>query len=267
LPTLGDRRSVVDARETYEAFAPYYDQFTAHHDYAAWTRTLEQLAADAGLRGRRLLDVACGTGKSFLPMLDRGYEVTACDVSAAMAARAGAKAEERARIEVCDMRWLPRLGSFDLVWCLDDAVNYLLTVADLQAALSRMCDNLDEQGVLVFDVNSICSYRSFFASLSVVPSEECVLVWDGVASEAFAGGSIADARIEAFSRLSDGRWRRTEMVHRQMHHPESRVRSALGRAGLRCEGLYGMQLDGSTRRGFDELRSSKAVYVCKRARG
>jgi SAM-dependent methyltransferase len=264
LRTQRDRPAATGAQRTYDAFAPFYDRFTAGYDHAAWTATLEELAAGAGLRGRRLLDVACGTGMSFLPMLDRGYEVTACDLSPEMAARAAAKAGGRARVEVCDMRRLPRYGRFDLVWCLDDSLNYLLGTDDLVAALSGMRDNLDDDGVLIFDVNSIRSYRSFFASLAVVPSDDCVLTWDGEATEDFAEGGMACASMQALRRLDDGTWERTEIVHRQRHHPERRVRSALERAGLRCEGVWGMQLDGSTLPGFDELRNSKAVFVCTR---
>ena len=36
------------------------------------------------------------------------------------------------------MRELPAFGEFDLVWCLDDAVNYLLSTEELEQALSGM---------------------------------------------------------------------------------------------------------------------------------
>ncbi len=258
-----DELEPVTARETYDAFAAYYDDFTAHHDHDAWTTTLEGLARQAGLDGKRLLDVACGTGKSFLPMLDRGYSVTACDVSARMVERAAAKAPGRVRAHVCDMRRLPRYGDFDLVWCLDDAVNYLLTTADLTAGLAGMRRNLAPGGVLIFDVNSLWSYRTFFASLSVVPSADRVLLWEGEATPRHPAGGVAGARVQALERVDDLTWRRTEIVHRQRHHAQALVGSALADAGLRCAGLWGMQLDGSTREGFDELANSKAVYVCR----
>src|SRR6185369_2545917 len=108
------------ARVAYDAFARDYDDFTAHHDYEAWMTDLEAFALDAGLRGMRLLDVACGTGKSFGPLLERGYAVTACDLSPAMLALASAKAGGRAELSVQDMRALPALGTFDLITCLDD---------------------------------------------------------------------------------------------------------------------------------------------------
>jgi len=103
------------ARIAYDGLAPAYDAFTAGHDHAAWTRDLEALARAAGLRGRRLLDVACGSGKSFLPFLERGWEVTACDLSPAMAALAADKAQGRARVEVHDMRALPVLDRKSVV--------------------------------------------------------------------------------------------------------------------------------------------------------
>ncbi len=91
----------ADAGEVFDDFADYYDRFTAHHDYELWMDRLERLALTHGLRGRRLLDVACGTGKSLLPLLDRGYEAVGCDLSERMLARAAPKVAGRAG-------WWPR---------------------------------------------------------------------------------------------------------------------------------------------------------------
>jgi SAM-dependent methyltransferase len=260
-PALDDH-----ARATYDAFAPHYDDFTAHHDYETWTTTLEGLARECGLRGRRLLDVACGTGKSFLPYLDRGYEVCGCDISPAMLEAASAKAGDRARLEVCDMRDLPRLGSFDFVCCIDDAVNYLLAYDELVAAFTGFARNLAPGGVVLFDVNSVATYRTFFGSMTVLMSDDRVLVWDGHASESFGAGDLAQSTLEALNRRDDGTWWRERCVHHQRHHAHATVQSALRRAGLQPVAVRGMRLDGTVTETFDELENSKAVYVA-RARG
>src|ERR671937_3292070 len=78
------RREGSPALEAYERLAPVYDLLTAGYDHPTWLGELELLARAHGLSGRRLLDLACGTGKSFLPMLARGYSVSACDISPAM---------------------------------------------------------------------------------------------------------------------------------------------------------------------------------------
>ena len=252
-----------DVGRAYDDLAEHYDALTAQHDYDAWTRDIEPLARAAGLRGRRLLDVACGTGKSFLPFLERGFEVAACDLSPAMVARAAAKAQGRARLSVHDMRALPRLGAFDLVTCLDDAANYLVTPAELTAALTGMRRNLAPGGLVVFDANTLAMYRTFFASLSVLPADDLVLVVDGAASPQLRPGGRAPVTIEALARTDDGGWRRVAHRHVQRHHPRATVRRALARAGLAVVSEHGMRLDGSIAEGFDELRNSKALYLAR----
>src|SRR5215210_7086056 len=115
--TLLEEGTALDA---YEGLAAHYDEFTSGYDYETWLASLERLALEHGLAGRRLLDVACGTGKSFEPMARRGYSVAACDLSPAMVEQARAKAPAGTALCVADMRELPLLGEFDLITCLDD---------------------------------------------------------------------------------------------------------------------------------------------------
>ena len=253
------------ARVAYDTFAALYDVFTAHHRYDEWTQALEGLARRHGLQGKRLLDVACGTGKSFLPFLDRGFEVCACDVSEEMVRRARAKCPPTVRLAVHDMRTLPRLGTFDLVCCLDDAMNYLMSPDEVTSALRAMSRNLAPTGVLVFDVNSVRAYREFFAELSVVQSEEAVIVLDGHASAGFEVGGTARATAELLACGRDGKWRREQVVHHQRHHPRPSLEAALAQAGLVAVGVYGMQFDGTVEDDFDEMRNSKAIYVARRS--
>jgi predicted TPR repeat methyltransferase len=183
------------AELAYEAIAPVYDDFTAHHDYELWLGNLLPELRRHGLRGRRLLDVGCGTGKSFLPMLERGWEVTACDISPSMLELARAKSGGAVRLSVADMRELPAFGEFDLVWALDDAVNYLLSRGELEKALSGMRANLAPGGLLMFDLNTLRSYRSFFAETELVERGGRKLVWRGQASTDAEPGSISEARV------------------------------------------------------------------------
>jgi SAM-dependent methyltransferase len=251
------------ARLTYDAFAPDYDAFTAHHDYDAWTADIERLALECGLDGHRLLDVACGTGKSFLAMLDRGYAVTACDLSPAMAGIAAAKAGDRARVEVHDLRALPLLGAFDLITCLDDAVNYLHDPQELVAAFSGLARNLAPGGLAVFDANSLSTYESFFASLAVLAEPDRVLIWRGDCPVPLAPGGYARATVEALHRGDDG-WTTGEHEHVQRHHPTALLEGALTAGGLTLRRRVGMHPDGSFTEGFDEAENSKALYVVSR---
>src|SRR6476469_8915642 len=146
----------------YELLAPFYDSYTAGFGHERWLTNLEAIAIEHGLRGNRLLDVGCGTGKSFLPMLARGYEVTACDISPAMVLLARERAGD-ASVLVADARDLPVLGRFDLVTSLDDALNYVLSDEELGMTFAGIAGNLRPGGIFVFDLTTIAAYRQFFA--------------------------------------------------------------------------------------------------------
>src|ERR1700733_7988142 len=101
----------------YDSLAPAYDLLTNDYRHALWLERIEGLALANGLRGRRLLDIACGTGKSFLPLLRRGYETTACDISERMVELARAKAPA-AGITTKESRRRERQGGVDLITSL-----------------------------------------------------------------------------------------------------------------------------------------------------
>lgn len=258
----GDR----SAEAAYEAIAPVYDDFTAHHDYELWLGELLPPLRRHGLRGYRLLDVGCGTGKSFLPMLKRGWEVTACDISPSMVELARGKAGEAVRLAVADMRELPAFGEFDLVWALDDAVNYLLSAEELGSALSGMRANLAPGGLLMFDVNTLRTYRTFFAEEQVVERDGLRLVWRGQGSPNAAPGSVSEARFEVETREGAGEKATVEThLHRQRHFPEAEVLEAMRGAGLECVEVFGHEEDAVLKQPVDEAVHSKVVYIGRRA--
>ena len=170
-----------DSAEAYAVLAPAYDLLTAEYAYGPWLAAIEWLAVRHGLSGRRLLDVGCGTGKSFMPLLDRGFDVTACDISPEMVAAARAKAGGRADVLVADMRRLPMLGEFDLITCIDDAINHLLGPDEVADTLAGLRENLAPGGLLVFDVNTLAAYRG--VPDVVVEDDERLLRWRGGLAE------------------------------------------------------------------------------------
>jgi SAM-dependent methyltransferase len=251
------------AAVAYDAFAPFYDRFTAHHDYELWTSGLLRLAYGHGLTGNRVLDAGCGTGKSFLPLLERGFDVTACDHSGAMLDVAASKAGSGVTLHRRDLRALDRLGEFDLITCLDDVANYLTDPDDLAAALTGLGRNLRPGGLLLFDSNTVATYRDFFGQTAVVEEQRLMMIWRGLADEHFGPGGLASAALDIFSE-SGGRWSRTPSRHDQRHHPRATVARCIESAGLRCVAVYGQDPAVNFEPDVDELRHSKAIYVVTR---
>lgn len=247
------------ARLAYEQIAPFYDDFTAHHDYELWLGNLLPAAENLGLAGCRVLDVACGTGKSFLPLLERGWDVTACDISEAMLDRARAKAAGRATLEVADMRALPTYGQFDLVLCLDDAINYLLNREELGACLAGFRRNLAPGGLALFDTNTLLSYRSFFASTVAQDSDQGQMVWRGGANTNTEPGATIEATFEVVGTDHPA----SSAIHRQHHFPPTEILAGLEAAGLRSLATFGHGLDAVLEQPLDETRHTKTIFIAQ----
>jgi SAM-dependent methyltransferase len=161
-------------------------------------------------------------------------------------------------VTVADLRTLPALGEFDLVWALDDVMNCLCDPADVVSALEALARNLAPGGLLVFDTRTLQSYRTFFAQVESVEREDSVLAWTGMTDRLAEAGAIAEASLE----VKGSGWPGTPAVlHRERHYPEAEARRAVERAGLVVLDVFGHGYDAVLCRPLDEARDIKATYI------
>lgn len=247
----------------YEALGGVYDAYTAHPRYPDWIRDLEREARRHGLGGRRLLDLGCGTGNSFLPLCELGYEITGVDLTDSMLAQAERKSGGRARLLRADISELAVLGSFDLVFAINDVANCLLDQEALAGLFAGAAANLAPGGVFVFDLNTLASFRGVFATTHCRETDDELFVWQGRSDGAFQPGDITSARFDAFVRAGDC-WQRSSSLHLQRHHPRDEVLASLAMAGLEPVTSYGQDSLGRPQGPLDELRHPKAIYLARR---
>jgi hypothetical protein len=122
--------------------------------------------------------------------------------------------------------------------------------------------------VLVFDVNTLSTYRTTFARDMTQESPDLFLAWRGGCSADEEPGCTATLAVEAFREVSPGLYERVTSLHEQRHHPRPAVERALAAAGLQAVGVFGQLPDGSLDEAASEERHHKLVYFAQRvARG
>jgi len=253
------------AEIAYEAMAPVYDSFTYRNDYEMWFGELLPPLEGHGLKQGRLLDVACGSGKGFPPMLRRGWSIEGCDISPAMLERARERGAGEVEIHVADMRALPVFGEFDLVWALNDPANYMLDVEELVQALTGMRRNLGPGGLLMFDTNTTDAYRGFFAGETVVERDGWRLIWRGRSDPDAPPGTVMEASFEAEPLQPGIGDPIAPQLHRERHHPEAEVLEAVARSGLECLDVLGYTDEEKIGQPLDEDKHFKAIYIARAA--
>lgn len=263
---MADRES---AQEAYDRFAPVYDEFNSANDYELWLgEVLLPELEKHGLRKGRALDIGCGTGRAFDPLLDRDWEVVGCDASSGMLARAKEKFGERVRLIHADARELdpiatspggPSGESFQLVLLLNEVVNYLTEDGDLERAFAGVRRNLSSEGLVVFDTNTLLWFRESFASGRSEEMSARGWDWHGL-NENAERGAIYEARLSGQGVQ--------QHVHRQRHWTPDQVEAALQATGLRPLAELGQREENRQvilESPADESQDSKIIFLAGRA--
>jgi SAM-dependent methyltransferase len=253
---------IAPALEAYESFASIYDDFNYRNDYETWLgAVLLPKLLDYGLKAPgAALDIACGTGRAFPPLLKRGWDICGCDISPAMVTVAREQFGNQVRLSVADMRRLPTLGSFDLVLVMNDAVNHLLTDQDLHQTMAGVVENLSPGGLLVFDCNTRALFRRLFgaAERRTVERDGRHWTWQGM-GESDRPPPTFRVRISGDSIDS--------ITITERHFSQREVETAIEAAGLECRSVLGQrEADGKVvlRERPDDERDDKFIYVASR---
>lgn len=247
------------ARDTYQAFASIYDDFNHLNDYEMWFGVLLPELEAHGLEKGRLLDVGCGTGRAFEPMLRRGWEIRGCDLSPAMLAEARRKFGDAVPLEVADARELPRFGEFELVWALNDVVNYLVDDAGPERLFAGMRANLAPGGLVLFDADTLGLFESSFASGDDEQMSVGEWRWVG-SSERVEPGGVFEARVSGGGVEPH--------VHRERHWTAEQIQAAMAAAGLELLAAKGQsEVDRQVVLADppDEWRDHKVIYIGRSA--
>lgn len=263
---MADRES---AEEAYDRLAPVYDEFTSANNYELWLgEVLLPELEKHGLRKGWALDIGCGTGRAFDPLLSRGWGVVGYDGSSAMLARARKKFGERVRLIHGDVRNLEPIAptpdrsngeNFQLILLLNEVVNYLTEDGDLEQAFAGIRRNLSPDGLVVFDANTLLWFRESFASGKSEEMSARGWDWHGL-TETVERGAIYEARLSGQGVKAN--------VHRQRHWAPGQVEEALRAAGLRPIAALGQREENwqvILEDRIDEDRDSKTIHIAARA--
>ncbi len=147
--------------EPYEVLSRVYD--LEWGEFAPrFIPLIVKILRDSNPHGVRILDLACGTGILATELAMQGYRVVGVDRSRGMIERAREKSNgENPVFYLQDMEFFNVNGTFNLVTCVFDSINYLKSKEQLKNMFSRVFSVLEPGGCFLFDSATHRMFREF----------------------------------------------------------------------------------------------------------
>jgi SAM-dependent methyltransferase len=142
--------AALEANDSFEDLARYYDAIMSDVDYDRWEIAAANIAQMLP-KGFIHLDAACGTGTLLRALKPYKWRSFGVDLSPAML-RLANKKRTRAPLAAANLQHLPFDGAIDYITCLFDSMNFLLKKAAVRRSIKSFAKALAPGGVLYFDI-------------------------------------------------------------------------------------------------------------------
>ena len=246
--------------EAYSGFAKVYDLFMDNIPYEEWTEYLKGLLAEEGVHDGIVLDLGCGTGSVTELLAKSGFDMIGIDNSEEMLEIAMEKRAENG-LDILyllqDMREFELYGTVKAVVSICDSMNYILDDEDLLDVFKLVHNYLDNEGIFIFDMNTMYKYENILADNTFAEDrEESSFIWENFYDEE---EEINQYDLSLFVQEEDGRYRKYEETHLQRAYEQKCVEELIKESGLELLHVY----DAFTKDSPAE-DSQRIYFVCKR---
>lgn len=230
----------------YRALATVYDLYQPK-DWTLWADYICALDQQYSQRGGSgdgsdgrpiLLDLGCGTGSFSLEMAKRGFDPIGIDQSLPMlneAQKKAAKIRTDGHRSDClflrqDITSFELYGTVDLIVCLMDTMNHLMSIESIDRLFSLCAHYLNPGCLMVFDLltgtylSQTLGDEFFFDDQT-----EYTIFWQNQFDQA---SQISESHVTLFSRLPDSSYRRADEMIQERYYSQSQIRASIARTSF-----------------------------------
>ncbi|MBN2008644.1 methyltransferase domain-containing protein [candidate division KSB1 bacterium] len=152
----------------YSQLARIYDSVMAHVNYRRWADFIHSVIQKWCPAAQTVVDASCGTGTFLQNLMKYNYRLAGFDYSGPMVRQAFLKSkrgELNAPIWQDDIRTFGLSKSVEVIVCLYDSINYLMSLNHITETLTNVHRSLTQSGLFIFDIcterNSIKYFDNF----------------------------------------------------------------------------------------------------------
>ncbi len=242
---------------SYGTFAEFYDSLMRNAEYERRCEYISELMKrhnhDMGIT----LDLACGTGTMTRLFAERGVDIYGVDASSEMLSEAMQKSiEQGLNILYINqkMQELDLYGTINTCICTLDSINHMTSAEDVQRTFNRVGLFTENDGIFMFDVNTVYKHRHILADNTFVyETDKVFCVWQNSLQE----NDTVKIDLDFFEE-QNGAYHRSSETFCERAYSDELIRKMLVNAGFEVEAVYGDLSFEAPKK--DEQR---AVYVAR----
>ena len=223
---------------SYSYFADYYDDLTGNVDYSSKADYLQKLMQRHGHNFGLTLDLACGTGTMTIELKKRGIDIFGADMSSDMLSQAQMKASEEGLniLFLCQkMQKLELFGKIDTCICTLDSVNHITSKDELTDAFSKVAQYLAEDGLFVFDANTVYKHKCILGdNCYIYDNKNVFCAWQNNYNEK---NNKVIITLDFFEPEGEA-YVRTSEQFAERAYTRDEMSEMLEKAGMRIEAVY-----------------------------
>ena len=219
---------------SYLSFARFYDGLMQDACYEKRCDYILKLAESFGHDMGITLDLACGTGTLTRLLKKRGVDVFGIDYSMEMLSEAMQSASEEG-LDILflrqKMKSIDLYGTINTCVCTLDSINHLTKIEDVAKTFDRVGLFMDDDGLFIFDVNTVYKHKNVLADNTFVYENDSVFcVWQNTPED--------DNKVTIdldFFEEENGVYYRSSESFSERAYTDDEIRKMLTDAGFKVE--------------------------------
>ena len=219
----------------YTILPQFYDILNADVNYEEYIDFIKSVTE---LQNKKVLDLGCGTGDMSILLFKEGADVVALDKSSEMLSLASHKADEKkARVffTAQDMTSFSTGHSYDLIISTFDSLNYITSKAGLVKAFNCVSNELSDDGIFLFDMNSEYKFENIYSDNAyVLESGNVFCAWENYYDKS---KKLCDFYINIFVN-ENGVYKRYYETQIERMFTFKEISLSLNKAGLKLINAY-----------------------------
>lgn len=225
--------------EGYQSLSIFYESLMEDALYPQRAEYILEICRRFNHKAGKTLDLACGTGSLTRELSKLGVDVFGVDGSVEMLSQA-AQISYESGVDILYvnqlMQELNLPYTVDTCVCTLDSINHLVDEQDVQNAFERVHDALNDNGLFIFDVNTLYKHREVLADNAFVLENDNVLcAWQNELLE----NDIIDITLDFFEEDENGQYSRYSDHILERAYSREQLEKMINNSGLKLLAVYG----------------------------